>query len=243
MTDHLPQLDLAATAIFLDVDGTLLDIAETPTAVEVPPWLPSALTKLSLLCGDALAILSGRPIEAIDELFAPTRLPAAGVHGAELRLSANGRVLRRAEQVPQELRSSLVALAEEYGARFEDKGLSVALHYRELVSPAPLLRAVRTLKDSIALHAYDLLFGKEVIELKPSGIDKGTALQAFMAYPPFAGRQPVFAGDDRTDDDAFRALSDLGGIGISVGARNSLAKFCVGTPVEFRSWLRNLDTK
>ena len=206
----------AAVALFLDLDGTLAPIAARPQDVSLDEAHRALLRRLSEHLGGRLAILSGRGIADIDRILGGTIIPVAGVHGLERR-GADGRV-HRAEPSPglAAARSVLRAFVQEQPALLlEDKGLSLGLHYRA----APHLGAQsRGLAERLAL-AHDLALqpGDMVVELRTPGANKGDALTAFMAEPPFAGAQPVFVGDDLTDEDGFTAARASGGTGVLVG--------------------------
>jgi len=240
MTDALPDLDLSCTALFLDVDGTMLDIAAVPHEVHVPPGLGDELVALLELCGGALAVISGRTIEDIDRLFHPHRFPAAGAHGAQLRARADGTIDHISRPIPEALRANFTALANTPGAFIEDKGVTLALHYRLAQHPVFGEARISALEREAEESGFTILHGKKVLELKPLGVDKGVAIRAFMAKPPFAGRQPVFAGDDRTDAHGFAVLEEFGGGGIAVGARFADAKYCAERPGDLRAWLKSL---
>ena len=242
MSPELPEIDLDHTALFLDVDGTLLDIAAEPSLVQVPSWLPFTLTDLAARCGGALALVSGRAISSLDQLFVPVQLAAAGCHGAEIRPTPAGAVDLQAAKVPDDLRETFLSLAEG-GVLLEDKGATLALHYRAVENPTSVLDHMVAIKDTVAAQGYELVFGKKVVELRPHGVDKGTAIKAFMSLAPFSGRRAVFAGDDTTDNDAFAQLLPYDGLGIAVGARNPLAKYWAPTPGVFRDWIRALHAK
>lgn len=238
MTTKPPERFGADWALFLDVDGTLLDIAPEPDAVVVPPDILRALDRASVQLGGAVALISGRRIADLDRLFAPCRLAVAGQHGAELRA---GRT-----------RGNERSLAEEHGFAgriealraahpellIEDKGRAVTFHYRR--SPH-LAGTAHGAAESIARDAPDRLHavpGKMSVEIRERGVDKATALNLFMEAPPFAGRLPVFAGDDVTDEDGFRAARALGGHAIQIGPRRSAeAGWRVESPAAFRRWL------
>jgi trehalose 6-phosphate phosphatase len=240
---ELPPLELARTALFLDIDGTLLDIAPEPDAVRVPGDLPLDLARLTKCLGGALALVSGRPLEVIDGLFSPFLLPAIGCHGAEIRISGGGAdAVTRAAPLAGELRVQLLALAD-IDARIlvEDKTYSVAVHYRAAPSLEPvLLQHARALCEAAAPGSVHLLRGKCVIEVKARGFDKGTAVRALMRYEPFCSRVPVFVGDDRTDEDAIAVLPEFGGIGIAVGRAIPGAGFVFEHPGAVRAWLAGL---
>jgi trehalose 6-phosphate phosphatase len=236
----LPTPNLSRTALFLDIDGTLLDIAPTPHAVEVPPELTEDLTRLHERCGGALALVSGRTLEDIDRLFAPLKLPAAGAHGTQVRPDPEAPIGHLTRPIPAALRAEFMSLADRPGMIVEDKEVTLALHYRLLADPSLPGDRVAAVEACAADHGFALLHGKKVLELKPAGTDKGTALRSFMSRPPFLGRTPLFAGDDVTDGYAFAVLGGLGGIGISVGQSFPGAAYCVQAPAELRQWLHAL---
>jgi len=236
----LPAPDLDQTAFFLDIDGTLLDIAATPHSVKVPPELIDDLSLLRERCNGALALVSGRTLEDIDHLFAPLKLPAAGAHGTQVRPDPNSPIGHLTRPIPAELRAQFVALADRPGMFIEDKEVTLALHYRLLADPRLPADRVAAVEAAAAKAGFALLHGKKVLELKPAGTDKGTALRAFMKNPPFAGRTPLFGGDDVTDSYAFAVLGGLGGIGISVGRSFPGAAYQVPSPKDLRQWLHHL---
>jgi trehalose 6-phosphate phosphatase len=233
------QLDWA---YFLDVDGTLVEIAETPESVHVPAALVANLGRLLRATDGALALLSGRRITDLDALFDPLKLPAAGVHGLERRRSDEIVESATPAGVVAALRELQPMLAEfvaaHPGLRLEDKGVSLALHYRQ----APEFEGtVHNFAERLAMPYADrlrLLPGKMVVELKPHGADKGLAMAHFMAEPPFAGRRPVFVGDDVTDEDGFRAVNALGGLSLRIGdERPSAAHTRLPSVDACRAWL------
>lgn len=223
-------------ALFLDFDGTLVDIAPRPEAVVVPEGLLDTLRRLDDYLGGAIAVISGRPIGQIDGFLHPLRLPAAGVHGAERR-RADGSLsfldtpaLDRVETAAQQLAS------EHEGLLVERKRGSLALHYRQ----APALEALclAVMEDAVqASEGLALLRGKMVVEAKPSGASKGHAIEAFLQEPPFAGRTPVFIGDDVTDEVGFATVQRLGGLGVKVGEGASVASHRMANPVVMREEL------
>jgi trehalose 6-phosphate phosphatase len=210
-------LDPGSIALLLDVDGTLIDIGPSPFEVDVPDTLKSSLERLYDLTGGALALVSGRPIRDLDTLFSPLTLPAVGGHGAEMRL-AEGAAVSRVEDLPRAMRTRLVAAADPAaGIEFEDKGYSVALHYRKAPEHADRLRAhVSASRAAFPGEATEVLPGKMMIEIKRPGVDKGGGVRELMRHKPFHDRMPVFIGDDVTDEAAFAALPGLGGRGYSV---------------------------
>ena len=214
----LPPEPRCDWAYFFDIDGTLVDFAETPAAVRVSESLRHLLQELYRCAGGAVALMSGRPITQIDALFPTVQLPAAGQHGAERR-SATGRATRH--EPTQDLtpvRQRLAqAIIDKPGLLLEDKGLSLALHYRRIPGLAGFVhQTMESLLPDLD-GEYCLQQGKSVVELKPAGKDKGRALHEFMAEPPFAGRTPVFVGDDASDEFGFAAVNELGGHSIQVG--------------------------
>ena len=238
-----PRLRAADIALFLDVDGTLLEIEREPGAVHVPERLCHTLADLQVATAGALALVSGRSLEQLDRLFSPLRLSAAGLHGLERR-GADGEVKRAAPDpvILERARRRLAAFAEAApGVLLEDKGLTLALHYRQ--APAAARAAVAAAEAAVAASAgaLVLLKGKMVCELKPPEVDKGRAIAAFMTEPPFAGRRPVFAGDDVTDEAGFSAINDLGGISIRIGdGRPTAAAFRHEDVAAVQTWLLDL---
>ena len=226
-------------AFFLDLDGTLLDIAETPEAVDPGERELLLLERLRHACGGALALISGRSLRRIDELFSPLVLPAAGQHGAERR-DAQGRRHRHRFQV-KALRPVAGGIrsfaARHQGLVFEDKGASVALHYRLAPQLAEAAHtAVREAAEPLG-DAVEVQGGKMVVELKPAGCDKGKAIEQFMQEPPYAGRVPVFLGDDVTDEYGFRVINRLGGHSVKVGEGQTNARWRLENPAAARVWL------
>ncbi len=213
---ELPPLTRAA--LLLDLDGTLLDIAPTPGQVVVPPGLVPALARLRRLCGDALAVVTGRPIAQVDALLGEAPFAVAGEHGT---------AIRHAPDVPAELielpsmpgawRSRAEALAASHpGSLLEEKSHGLVLHYRAMPGSGPALRAGLEALLTTDPGSHVLMAAKMAWELRPVGADKGTAVHALMRRAPFAGRVPVFVGDDVTDEDGMRAARALGGIGLRV---------------------------
>jgi trehalose 6-phosphate phosphatase len=206
-------------ALFLDVDGTVLEIARGPHAVHVSTRLQLALTTAAARESGALALVSGRRIGDLDLLFQPHRLAAAGVHGLERR-DALGRMIRQ-PVAPDALDGARKRLKELASARpgilLEDKGGALAVHYRQVLH---LEGEVIAIVEAIAADlgpGFHAQHGKCVVEIKPAGYSKGAAIEAFMGEAPFAGRLPVFVGDDATDEDGFVAVNAQGGLSIRVG--------------------------
>lgn len=230
-------------ALFLDVDGTLLEIAPTPDGVRVPARLKSLLSGLAEAAGGALAFVSGRPIAQLDRWFAPLRIPSAGLHGLERR-DAAGKIHRASfdERALQRARAFLAALVKSNpGLLLEDKQMTLALHYRQ----APELEATARKGAAHALElagdAFCVLDGKMVLELKPDGFSKSLAIAAFLAEPPFAGRTPLFVGDDRTDEAGFSYVNGLGGIAVHVGNNpDTRARWRLPDVAAVHQWLASL---
>jgi trehalose 6-phosphate phosphatase len=215
-----PPLD-PLSALFLDVDGTLLEIALRPELVRVPDGLPSLIIRLSAEREGALALISGRPLTQLDRLFQPWQGAAAGLHGLERRRadgildcvvdSASAAALDR-------LRPKLTAFAADgTGLTLEDKGGTLAIHYRAAPQREPEIRAVVEALHREIASVLRLIMGKMVVEFQPRSADKGRAIAAFLAEPPFVGRQPVFVGDDTTDEDGFAEIRRRGGVAVRVG--------------------------
>lgn len=206
-------------ALFLDVDGTLLDIAESPDAVAVPHGLLDALIHLHRGLDGALALISGRPVGELDRLFQPLRLAASGGHGAHWRESGDRPLRHTTKDLPACVRVRLNALANRHiGVHAEDKGSSYALHYRSAPSLAADLRGeLQALLRAPEGAGLRLLNGKHVYEVVPEGIDKARAIQRLLGTPGFSGRLPLYIGDDVTDEPAIALMPALGGLGLSVG--------------------------
>lgn len=227
----------ARSALFLDFDGTLADLAERPEAVTVAPGLVELLDALRGQLGGALAVVSGRPIEQIDHHLSPLQLPAAGVHGSERR-GADGQLVRGVTRLVDDATvDSLQALADEHpGLLLEKKPGALALHYR--LAPEHEALCVAAMRAVATRPGLTLLHGKCVLELKSAEVGKGYAIEAFLREPPFEGRTPVFAGDDTTDEAGFAAVQARGGIGIKVGEGGSIALQRLASPGALREWLR-----
>jgi trehalose 6-phosphate phosphatase len=225
------------SALFIDFDGTLADIAPRPDAVTLPAGVTDLLARLHEQLDGALAVVSGRPISQLDEFLAPLQLAAGGVHGAERR-TASGVVRRFHEADLTQVVANLQALAELHpGLLVESKPGAVALHYR--LAPQCEALAQRAMEAAMhESHGMSLMFGKMVIEMKPAGASKGRAIRAFMAEPPFAGRLPLFAGDDSTDESGFAVVQAAGGVGIKIGAGATRATSRFDTPTDLRGWLQ-----
>ena len=231
--------------MFLDLDGTLVTIAATPETAQPAPGLLPLLECLGVATDGALALISGRALASIDAMLAPLRLPAAGLHGAERR-RADGSIV--SDRAPREgldrLRPLLLAaVAAEPGLRLEDKGGSLALHYRLVPEQGP---ALRRLAQSIAASEPGLrvIDGRKVVEFQPLGMDKGRAIAAFLAEPPFAGRTPIFAGDDATDEDGFAEVERRGGMSIRIANAEATStratSYRLPSVAALHRWLKNV---
>jgi trehalose 6-phosphate phosphatase len=226
-------------ALFLDFDGTLIDIAPRPDAVVVDPALPALLARLARATEGALAIVSGRHLDDVDRLLAPCRLPAAGLHGL-MRRDAQGRVTTTAVDgtLLARARTALGTFAmANPGIVLEDKGLTIALHYRQAPASEAAARAVVAAIVAALAGRVEIQEGKMVLEIRATGADKGSAVEAFMAEPPFRGRLPVYVGDDLTDEHAFATVNRLGGRTIKVGSGASLADWRLPSVAALRDWL------
>jgi trehalose 6-phosphate phosphatase len=245
MVTMLPPLDYRTSALFLDVDGTLIDIAARPEDVSVPSGLISDLTRLARRLDGALAFVSGRTIAILDILFDPLRLPAAGAHGGEMRFEpGQGSILQVGGALSGRLRAALGNLAATHrGLIAEDKLVGFAVHYR---ANPPISEHLRTAIAAVVAAEADptlaILDGHFVFEVKRATYDKGAAVDAFMQREPFVGRRPVFVGDDITDDAAFAVLPRFGGTGHSVARNAANAVRSFESAGEVRAWLTHFAT-
>ena len=233
-----PSLDWC---LFLDVDGTLIELTDSPLDTFADPELKTLLSAVAERLGGALALVSGRSIDYLDGLFAPLRLPAAGLHGVERRKASGA--MHGASFVDTQLtqaRSAVNALVRDHpGTSVEDKGRTIAVHFR--MAPereAEVRHALAAIAKPLGSN-YHIQEGNMVLEIKPRGFTKATAIKAFMAEPPFSGRTPVFVGDDLTDQDGFKMIDDQGGISIAVGDRVR-AQFHLENPAAVRNWLHSI---
>lgn len=237
-------LELEKIALLLDVDGTILDLARTPREVFVPSALRETLARLWGRTDGAVALVSGRPIAELDLMFAPLQLPAIGGHGAELRPAVGGTSEeRRIPPLDPAVKRQFAKIAEAGpGIILEDKGYSLALHYRLAPDKEPFIR-----KRAAAICAghptalIELLFGKFVLEVKQTGFTKATAVRELMTHTPFSGRRPIFIGDDTTDLAVFGIIPEFHGISISVGQKISGVDACFDRPADVRRWLEELS--
>src|SRR3954470_21984207 len=234
---------LSECALLLDIDGTLLDFAPTPREVWVPPGLAKTLNRLLERTSGALALVSGRSLNDIDLIFAPSEFPAVGGHGAEMRLSGEGEaVAAHAPPLDRDLKKRLAAIAQlSPGILLEDKGYSLALHYR--LAPhaeKAIYAAVSLIQADLPNAPIEVLPGKCVCEIKHSGFNKASGVRELMTHEPFRGRRPVFIGDDVTDETVFAIMPDLGGQAFSVGRRAHGVAGHFDEPRDVREWLSHL---
>ncbi len=224
-------------AVFLDLDGTLVEIAQRPDAVNRTRRLDTLLRLLPAFAGNAVAIVSGRQVADVDTLLAPHRLAVAGVHGLERR-NAEGNMTRAVVDLDwmDNTRDAMERfLAAHPGLLLENKGASLALHYR---NRPELEDKVRRFVEELDLPAAaERLNGRKVVEIKPLQVNKGSAIRAYMSESPFAGRTPVFAGDDVTDETGFAAVNALGGVSVKVGAGDTVARWSLPSVSAVLDWL------
>jgi trehalose 6-phosphate phosphatase len=227
--------------LFLDVDGTLIELTDSPLDTFADAELKTLLSHVAERLGGAVALVSGRSIRYLDALFAPLRLPAAGLHGVERRKASGA--MHGASFVDTQLteaRKAVHALVEAHpGTSLEDKGRTIAVHFR--MAPQMEESVRRSLIDIAKPLGsnYHIQEGSMVLEIKPRGFTKATAIKAFMKEPPFSGRKPVFVGDDLTDQDGFRMVEDQGGISIAVGERVH-GQFRLENASAVRTWLQGI---
>jgi len=205
-------------AFLLDFDGTLVDIAPRPEQVVVPPSLPGHLMKLRALCGGALALVSGRPIAQIEALLGGAHFAIAGEHGTAIRHAPDepSENLPLPDLPPHWVQAAEAAVASHPGAQLEPKRNGFVLHYRGAPKSSEAPRAVLAPLVAEQPQTFHVSPAKMAWELRPAGLDKGTAVRALMARPPFTGRLPVFIGDDVTDEDGMREARAMGGLGLRV---------------------------
>lgn len=233
-----PPLPARDWALFLDVDGTLLDLAPTPDSVHVPPELRNDLGRLHEALGGALALVSGRRIETLEALFAPLNLPAIGLHGLQKSVGEHYATHELHQDFAAVDAAALDLAAKFAGSVVEHKGITYALHWRN--APAAEEPFVELAHWALTLlPGYCLQRGHDVIELRPDGHDKGDAVAALLEEPPFRGRLPVFVGDDLTDEFGFDAVNARQGLSVLVGERSpSAATLGLHGPAAVRDWLR-----
>jgi trehalose 6-phosphate phosphatase len=234
---------LSKTAILLDIDGTLLELMPTPREVWVPPGLSKTLNRLLERTNGALALVSGRSLNDIDLIFAPEQFPAVGGHGAEMRIDPDSEsVASHAPPMDKELKRRLAAIAKlSPGILLEDKGYSLALHYR--LAPhaeKAIYEAVSLIRADLPNAPIEILPGKCVCEIKHSGFTKATGVKELMTHEPFKGRRPLFIGDDVTDETVFGIMPDYDGLAFSVGRRAHGVAGHFDAPSDVREFLAHL---
>jgi trehalose 6-phosphate phosphatase len=238
----LPPFPRSDWAYFFDIDGTLIDFADTPSSVQVSDEVRRLLERLYQCAGGAVALMSGRTIAEVDRLFPAVQMPAAGQHGVERRNAAGvySRHAAPTERFEQARDRLTAAIADKPGLLLEDKGVSLALHYRRVPELADFVQ--RTMEEVLPQLAgqYSLQAGKSVVEMKPAGKDKGLAVREFLEEPPFMDRAPVFVGDDDTDEYGFHVVNQLGGHSIKVGAGATAARWRLPDVEAVRQWLRSI---
>lgn len=240
-----PPIAWSSSALFLDVDGTLLDIAEHPDDVRADAGLISSLQTTADRLGGALALISGRRVSEINRIFDPARFPASGLHGVQYQDINGDRIDKTSVSLPEQAVSAVKELADvSPGVLLELKDFGIALHYRQ----APNLeQTCRNLMSSVASTIGDdfrLIEGKMVLELTPRSVSKGVAIAEFLKSEPFAGRKPVFVGDDVTDEDGFDVANRLSGLSIRVGkSHKTKAKYALRDVAAVRVWLENTQEK
>jgi trehalose 6-phosphate phosphatase len=229
-------------ALFFDIDGTLVEFADTPDAVVMPDEVTTVLQRLSAEANGSLAIITGRPIPSADRLFQPIEFPMAGLHGGEFRIEGRHETIP-VPTIPDHWRHRAKGLAKTCpGVSFEEKRQGFALHFREAPHHAPTVNdTLSELVGEPINPGYHLLQASGATEIRPDGIDKGSAIEKFMETAAFAGRHPIFFGDDTTDDDGFRALKKRGGTTVLVGRRSPAeAEYFVSDPQAMRGLLAGL---
>jgi trehalose 6-phosphate phosphatase len=240
---HLLVPHLSEMAILLDIDGTLLELKPTPREVFVPEGLSATLNGLREKTSGAMALVSGRSLNDIDLIFAPDQFPAVGGHGAEMRLgSSDEAVAVHAPPLDKELKRRLATIAKlSPGILLEDKGYSLALHYR--LAPhaeKAIYEAVSLIRADLPNAPIEVLPGKCVCEIKHSGFTKATGVRELMTHEPFKGRRPLFIGDDITDETVFAIMPDFDGLAFSVGRRAQGVAGHFDSPNDVRNFLAQL---
>jgi trehalose 6-phosphate phosphatase len=241
MRPEFPPRPSVDWAYFLDVDGTLIDIADTPDAVRVDTVLLELIARLHRASSGAVALVSGRALSDLEHHLGPLRLPLAGQHGLERRDAAGRLWIHAAPPAAKcAIKEALApVLARHPGLLLEDKGLTLALHYRLAPHLAAYVNRLMLRLAGAAGAGLEVQRGKRVAEVKPSGIDKGTAVAEYLAESPFRGRRPVFIGDDLNDEHGFAEVNKLDGISIKVGKGRSCARFRLRDVAAVRGWLGN----
>ena len=239
MRPEVPPAPSVDWAYFLDVDGTLIDIADTPDAAHVDTALLNLVARLHKASGGAVALVSGRALSDLEPRLGPLRLPLAGQHGMERRDAAGRLWIHAAPPAAKcAIKEALAPiLARHPGLLLEDKGLTLALHYRLAPHLASYAHRLMVRLAGAVGAGLEVQLGKRVAEVKPAGIDKGTAVAEYLAESPFKGRRSVFIGDDLNDEHGFAEVNKLDGISIKVGKGSSCARFRLRDVAAVRRWL------
>jgi len=227
------------TALFLDLDGTLLEFADKPHLVELSERFRALLPRLAKFKNGGVAIVSGRSIADLDDLLAPYRFAVSGVHGSERRDYRGNRLASKADLMAI---APVRAAVESFSAAhddlvIEDKTISIALHYRLRPDLSGEIEAFAEELGRSLPPGYVLLPGKMMIEIHPAGVDKGSAIREFMSEEPFAGSTPVFIGDDVTDEAGFRVVNELGGVSVKVNSGDTAAAWHLDDVDAVLNWL------
>jgi trehalose 6-phosphate phosphatase len=231
-----PLSELDRPALFLDFDGTLVDIAPTPSAIEVPEGLGRRIAALAERNHGRLALISGRSLDDVERHIGAMGWCRAGSHGLDCRRADGTRIHRQTSALPPGVADALDDFARAEGIDYEAKPHGGALHFR--ARPEAAGRATRFAEELAAQHRLDVKAGKRVVELVEPGADKGSAVRAFMGEAEFAGALPIFVGDDQTDEDGMVAATALGGFGVIVGERaDTVARYRLDTVPEVHEWL------
>lgn len=233
-----PPIDPARHALFIDFDGTLVDLVDDPTGVVISPEAVERLGQLQAACAGAFAVVSGRRIADLDHFLQPLQFAAAGVHGLERRDQPGAPVVPLAG--PEGLDPIRVALAAgvvaEPRLRLEDKKTALVVHYRGF--PELQEAAIRLVSAAVGEEpGFAVMKGDNIVEVHLAGMDKGKAIEALMAHAPFQGRQPIYVGDDTTDEFGFYAVRKLGGVSIKVGDGATEAEFRLASVDSVHRWL------
>lgn len=238
-----PVPEVSTLALLLDVDGTLVELAPSPERVAVPPWLPVQLERLRRACGGALALVSGRSLESLDRLLSPLRLDAVGLHGGQWRCAGDSGSLAPAPPALALVAAEFDLFAAAHpGVSVENKGLALALHTRQAPRWREAAARIARVAQARLGPGYRLQEGSNVVELLPVAATKGNGIARLMTHPPFAGRSPVFVGDDLTDESGFAQVAALGGWGILVGtARPTAARHRLASVDAVHLWLDALE--
>ncbi|WP_224405755.1 trehalose-phosphatase [Afifella sp. IM 167] len=235
------MLDKSRHALFLDFDGTLVGFADDPDGIRLEPGTVERLKALEVRQDGAVALVSGRALSSIDRFLAPLAFPAAGVHGQEIRFHPGEGI--EAAPPPEAMAVARERLSKEIGEgdrlKVEDKGAALVIHYR--TAPEAETRAGELGEAAIAgLGGLRLVKGHAIVEIRPDNVDKGKAIERLMARPPFAGRAPVFLGDDTTDEDGFRFAAGRGGFGVKVGSGETEAAYRLADVPAVHHWLEEV---